>query len=123
MSEGTGRSARHSPFKWRREVKRVKVLIPATWGIVPQCPYTGMVTSLSVKGCLVQTGVEAALSEKLIFLCLWLEDGRRISLHGRVLYYLRNIGFGMEFQELTEENKAMLTELVEQHAEEDGDTG
>ena len=122
MSKGTSRSARHSTFKWRREVKRVKVSIPATWGLIPQCPYTAMVTSLSVKGCLVQTGVEAALSEKLIFLCLWLEDGQRISLRGRVLYYLRNIGFGMEFEELTEDDKTTLAALVEQHPEEGGDS-
>ena len=117
MSENDSRRAASAPDRERRKINRVEVSMTARWGITSQCSYEGRVTSLSRKGCLVQTRVAAALSGRTIFLCLWLEGDRRMTLKGRAIYYVRNSGFGMEFQELTEEDEATLEMLVEQHRE------
>ena len=42
-------------------------------------------------------------------------------LKGRTIYYVRNNGFGMEFEELTEEDQAMLEMLIEQHSTKGGE--
>ena len=121
MSKDTNQRAESSPGKDRRKLIRVEVSITARWGFTPQCSYEGTVTSLSIKGCLIQTNVAAALSGKPIFLCLALDGARRMTLHGRAIYYVRNNGFGMEFEELTEEDQAMLEMLIEQHSTKGGE--
>ena len=121
MSDNDSRRGASAPGEERRKINRVEVSMTARWGITPQCSYEGRVTSLSTKGCLVQTRVAAALSGKPIFLCLWLEGDRRMMLKGRAIYYVRNTGFGMEFQELTEEDSRTLEMLVEQHSTESRD--
>ena len=121
MSKNTSLRAESSPGKDRRKLTRVEVSITGRWGLTPQCSYEGTVTSLSLKGCLVQTRIAAPLAGKSISLCLWLKDGKRMRLKGRTIYYVRNNGFGMEFEELTEEDQAMLEMLIEQHSTEGGE--
>lgn len=111
------------PLPNRRKVKRVGVSITAHWGLAPQCPYEGAVTSLSVKGCFIRTDVVATLSEKIIFLRIRLPDGRTVALQGRVIYYLRRFGFAMEFEGLTGEDQSTLEWLMELHSTEGGRAG
>jgi CheY-like chemotaxis protein len=98
-----------------RKVERVQTSIPVNWGITWECPHVGSITSLSINGCLVETNLILALIGKHVFLRFQLPMGEMMSLQGRVLYYLRNVGFGMEFRELTEKDKDILKQLVEQH--------
>jgi CheY-like chemotaxis protein len=102
--------------KFRREVERVPVSLRMSWGVTPQCPRDGTITSLSVKGCLIQTELVDALTGKPIFLSFLSLDGNRMSLQGSVLYYLRRVGFGMEFTELTDQDKSKLRALVTHHS-------
>ncbi len=101
-------------YSFPREVARVQMSIPVKWGSTEACCHTGTITSLSVNGCLVSTELLETLSEKIVHIELALPHDRSITLKGEVLYYLKNVGFGIRFQELTEENKATLSLLVEQ---------
>jgi hypothetical protein len=38
-------------------------------------------------------------------------------VHGHVLYYLRDTGFGVEFSDLTDEDSATLRRLMQHHRE------
>ena len=96
-----------------REVKRIAVSIPVAWDVTPQCLRAGTITSLSIKGCLIETDLGQPLEGKTLFLRFAVPGGKEMLLHGEVLYYLRRVGFGMEFRELSEEDKKRLQELVE----------
>jgi CheY-like chemotaxis protein len=97
-----------------RRVERVQVSIPVNWGIAPEdYKYDGTITSLSVNGCLVQTNIIETFYDKLIFLRFRLPSGNWMPLRGRVLYYLNSVGFGMEFMELAEDDRAKLKLFVE----------
>ncbi len=99
----------------RREVERIQVYIPAHWGVTWQCPHDGTITSLSTKGCLVQTNLVETLSGAPIFLRFLPSTEKWVSLRGKVLYYLREVGFGVEFTELTNEDEATLNKLGEHY--------
>ncbi|MBA3439447.1 MAG: response regulator [Pyrinomonadaceae bacterium] len=100
----------------RREVERLQVYIPAHWGVTWQCQHDGTITSLSTKGCLVQTNLVETLSGAPIFLRFLPSTERWMSLRGKVLYYLREVGFGVEFTELTGEDEATLKKLGQHYS-------
>ena len=97
------------------EVERVQTSIPTNWGLTPDCPHQGTITSLSIKGCLIQSGLVVALTGKPIFINFRSPIGPWMSLQGEVLYYLRGVGFGMGFTQLTAEDQHILAALVEHH--------
>ncbi len=99
----------------QREVERAQVSIPARWGTAVGIKYEAMITSLSIKGCLVQTDLMESLSEKPLFLYLQLMDGEQLLLHGEALYFLRGVGFGMVFKNLDKKTQEMLREMVQYH--------
>ncbi len=97
-----------------RQVERVRTAIPTEWWISAAHHHQGTITSLSVNGCLIQTELLELLYDKPIFLQLELPNEKSISLRGEVLYYLRGAGFGLWFKELSDENKAIIEQLVAQ---------
>ncbi|MGI9106274.1 MAG: response regulator [Pyrinomonadaceae bacterium] len=97
-----------------RSVERVQTAIPIDWGVTEACPHIGTITSLSVKGCLVQTDHTEPLYDKPIFVQFKLPQRTWVSVRGEVLYYLRGSGFGLGFKEMSDESKALIALLVDQ---------
>ncbi len=107
-------SAEQRNYLFIRKVERVQTAIPIDWGLTEACHRHGTITSLSVKGCLIQTDMIEPLFDKPIFIQFELPDENRMLLRSSVLYYLRGAGFAVEFKELSDDNEAVIKLLVEQ---------
>ena len=101
----------------RRKVVRVHTSLPVEWGLTAKYEYHGKITSLSHGGCLLQTEAVQPLYDKTIRIRVPLPDHDWWETKGRVLYYLREVGFGVEFSELTEEDAATLRRLMQHYRE------
>jgi len=103
----------------RREVERVKTALPCNWGLSEDSPRNGNITSLSHTGCFIQTTARASETQ-IVYVNFWLPSERWFALRGRVTYYLSKVGFGLNFTDLTAEQREMLALLIEYHREEKG---
>ena len=101
----------------RRKLVRVPVALPVEWGLTNKYEYHGKITSLSHRGCLLQTGAVQPLFDKTIHMRFPLPDRDWWETQGRVLYYLRYVGFGVEFSDLTDEDDATLRRLMQHYRE------
>ncbi len=101
-------------YLFARKVERVQTAIPIDWGLTEACNRYGTITSLSINGCLIQTDMIEPLYGQPIFIQLKLPNEKWLSLQSEVLYYLRGAGFAVEFKELSADNEAVITRLVEQ---------
>ena len=99
----------------RRKVVRVGVDLPVEWGLTPRYENHGKVTSLSRGGCLLQTGAIQPLFGKTIHIRIALPEREWWEVRGEVLYYLRDVGFGVEFTDFTDEDAATLRSLMRRH--------
>ena len=106
------RKIMNKKFKKERRAPRVDTAIPARWGITPECPRYGKILNLSNKGCLISAQVEP-LNGKIVFLRFGLPTGHSLELQGEVVQYRRNIGFALEFAELSDSDNYTLDQLVE----------
>jgi hypothetical protein len=100
------------PERQRRKLQRVAVTLPVNWGMTRACLNNGTITSLSSKGCLIKTDSPEALSIQIIYLRFQLPDGSQMMLQGRVLYYLKQVIFGVEFIALAEQDQSRLDQFV-----------
>jgi hypothetical protein len=96
---------------------RVPTSLPVEWGLTPKYKHTGKITSLSHGGCLLQTIDIQPLFDKTIYIRVPLPDRDWWEVRGMVLYYLRDIGFGVEFFNLTEEDTSTLRQLMQYYRE------
>ena len=101
----------------RRKVGRVGLDLPVEWGLTPRYEHHGKITSLSRHGCLLQTDAIQPLYGKTIHMRVPLPDPDWWETKGRVLYYLRDVGFGVEFSDLTDEDDATLRRLMQHYRE------
>jgi hypothetical protein len=101
----------------RRKVVRVQTSLPVEWGLTEKYEHTGKITSLSHAGCLMQTAAVQPLFEKTIHIRVPLPDRDWWETKARVLYYLRDVGFGVEFSDLDEHDAATLRRLMQHHRE------
>ena len=101
----------------RRKLVRVPVALPVEWGLTNKYEYHGKITSLSHRGCLLQTVAVQPLFDKTIRIRFPLPDQDWWETQGRVLYYLRDVGFGVEFSDLTDEDDATLRRLMQHYRE------
>ncbi|MDT7690609.1 MAG: PilZ domain [Acidobacteriota bacterium] len=101
----------------RRQVVRVPTSLPVEWGLTPKYEYNGKITSLSHGGCLLQTIAIQPLFDKTIHIRVPLPDHEWWEMRGTVLYYLRDIGFGVEFSDLTDEDTSTLRQLMQYYRE------
>jgi PilZ domain len=101
---------------------RVPTSLPIEWGLTEKYEYTGKITSLSHGGCLLQTFAIQPLFEKTIHIRVPLPDRDWWETRGRVLYYLREVGFGVEFSDLDEDDDATLRGLMQYYREHPPDT-
>ena len=103
----------------RRANDRVRTAIDCTWGATADTPRNGRITSLSLRGCFIQT--KAGTTEgQLVYVNCWLPSERWLALRGRIVYHLPKVGFGLNFLDLTAEQKTMIALLIEYHREEQG---
>jgi PilZ domain len=101
--------------KGRRKVVRVTAELPVEWGLTPKYEHHGKITSLSNGGCLLKTDAIQPLFGKTIYIRIPLPQHEWWEVRGEVLYYLREVGFGVEFNDLTEQDAATLRALMHQH--------
>lgn len=72
------------------------------------------ISDLSMEGCFIDTITDAAEGEQMIF-DVKLPIGEPIRLSGRVAYTMPRIGFGIKFDELPEEKKQFLRQIILAH--------
>ena len=96
---------------------RVPASLPVEWGLTEKYEYGGKITSLSHGGCLLQTGAIQPLFDKTIYIRVPLPDHEWWEVRGSALYYLRDVGFGVEFTDLTDEDAATLRRLMQYYRE------
>jgi hypothetical protein len=99
----------------RRKIVRVTASLPVEWGLTAKYEHGGKITSLSHRGCLLKTDTIQPLSEKTIHIRVPLPDYEWWEVRGRALYYLRDVGFGVEFTDLTDEDAATLRRLMQHY--------
>lgn len=94
-----------------RRYPRVKALIPIDWGLTPECLKHDRITSFSLGGCFIQTG-EILHAASVVYIRFYLSNkGERI-IRGKVKYNLEEVGLGVEFINLTEQDKHNFQTLV-----------
>ena len=69
------------------------------------------ISDLSMEGCFVDTILDAAEGEQMFF-DVKLPTGDPVRLSGKVTYAMPRIGFGIRFDELSEENKQLLKQII-----------
>ncbi len=99
-------------YRKERRAARVETAIPTRWGVTEECPRYGKILNLSSTGCLIQTQAEP-LNGKIVHVRFGLPTGHSIELRGEVVQFRRNVGFALEFIELSESDKFILEQLVE----------
>lgn len=82
------------------------------WGLTEKYEHGGKITSLSHSGCLLETGAIQPLFEKTIYIRVPLPEHDWWETHGVVLYYVRDVGFGVAFSDLTDEDSSILRQLM-----------
>lgn len=99
----------------RRRVHRVRTAIPVEWGTSDNYARSGRVVSLSTRGCLIRTDHVEPLYGKTVFLRFPLPDDDVVAVEGHVIYYLRDVGFAVEFTELPDREHYLLARLVQDY--------
>jgi hypothetical protein len=95
----------------------VPTLLPVEWGLTKRYEYQGKIVSLSSGGCLLETAAVQPLYGKRIFIRLPLPNKDFSELQGEVAYFLRDVGFGVQFSELTDDDKSILRLLMQHYRE------
>ncbi|HEX8455883.1 MAG TPA: PilZ domain-containing protein [Pyrinomonadaceae bacterium] len=95
----------------KRRHPRVKASIPIDWGLTPQCLKHDRLTSFSIGGCFIQTR-EPIRPQTVVYIRFFLSaEGERI-IRAEVRYHLEEVGFGVEFINLTTAEKENFQALV-----------
>jgi PilZ domain len=94
----------------RRNKERLEVSLDAVWDGHGNRP--ARITDLSETGCFVDTSGEALVGELLTFR-VELPDGNWLQLTGEVAHFMRPVGFGMRFVEMTDEQREQLLSFIE----------
>jgi hypothetical protein len=87
------------------------------WGLTKKYEHTGKIKSLSHHGCLLQTDAIQPLFEKTIYIRVPLPERDWWETRGQVLYYVRDVGFGVEFTDPTDEDARILRQLMQHYRE------
>lgn len=94
----------------------MRTSIPAEWGVTQAHARVGRVVSLSTRGCLIRTEHVEPLYGKTVYLRFPLPQGDdMLALEGHVIYYLRDVGFAVEFAGLPDSDHYLLARLVQDH--------
>ena len=96
----------------RRAEKRWEVSLDAVWD-GKSGNYSARVTDLSEGGCYIDTLGEAQVGE-MLSLKIQLPDGDWLELSGEVAHQTPPLGFGLRFQNLTDEQVEKLRSVIGQ---------
>jgi len=95
----------------KRRYERVKASLPVDWGLTPTCLKHDRITSFGVGGCFLQTK-EAVPALTVIYIRFFLSsEGERI-ISGEVRYNMEIVGLGVEFINLTQQDREDFEALV-----------
>ena len=96
---------------------RVPTSLPVEWGLSKKYQYHGKIKSLSAGGCLIETEAIQPLYGKAIYIRVPLPDREWWEVQGEVLYYVREVGFGVHFSEMTDDDRSTLRQLMQHYRE------
>ena len=94
----------------RRRSERKRVLLEAKWESMSRT-HEARVDDVSLGGCFVNTFGRVEPNE-MVNLQIQLPSGEWLPLQGQVASYQPGVGFGLAFTSLTEEEIAVLKELM-----------
>lgn len=98
-------------FLERRVAERVSVSLEAIWeGMSGR--RESRITDLSLHGCFLESCAQTSVGEQIRFLLKTPTD-RWLELTGEVAFYQPMVGFGMKFLNISEQDEAMLKQLIE----------
>ncbi len=87
--------------------------LSCAFGPTPDTPRSGTITSIGLKECFVKTKA-IVIEGQTLHVRVWTPENRWLRLTGRVKYHMERVGFGVIFQNLSEDQLAELSHLVEQ---------
>ena len=73
------------------------------------------ISDISAGGCYIDTIAQVPVGENLT-LHIASSDGQSMPFSGRVAYVLENFGFGVEFVDLSDQQRALLKKIVDSAA-------
>lgn len=74
--------------------------------------HTARTGDISLGGCYIETIAQVVAGERISFAVL-LPTGRWIVLSGKVAYHLPHMGFGIQFTDMRETERNLLSQLIE----------
>ena len=94
----------------RRKAERVKISLPASWeGVLARCE--GEILDISMLGCFILTS-DGVWPGELVRFDIQLPRGKVMSVWGEVVYQLSEMGFGVKFTHLPDDERVMLQRLI-----------
>jgi hypothetical protein len=87
--------------------------ISCAFGPTPDAPRSGTVTSIGLRECFVKTKA-IVIEGQSLHVRVWTPEHCWLRLTGRVKYHMERVGFGVVFHDLSEQQLADLSRLVEQ---------
>lgn len=90
---------------------RVRTSSHIHWGVTEECPRNGKMTSLSTESCFIQTKAEVIVGQT-IYVDLKNSLGSPLMLRGAIYYRLERLGFAVKFDDLKEEERGKLKEII-----------
>jgi PilZ domain len=95
----------------RRNEKRVTSFLPARWDSLSGM-HEARLEDISLSGCFVNTAGHREIGET-VSLEIELPSGQWLPLKGEVTSHQPGIGFAIQFTSLTEEEKALISQIQE----------
>ena len=102
----------------RRRHPRIKISLEVEWGETPACVHEGRITSLSVRGCFLQTPLEVSKGGAVFIRVFLAPESERVTegvVWGRVAYHMPGAGLGVEFKRLPPGYEEHIQDLVDFH--------
>ena len=96
-----------------RKKTRVLSELSCAFGPTPDAPRSGTITSIGLRECFVKTKA-IVIEGQSLHVRVWTPENCWLRLSGRVKYHMERVGFGVVFHELSEDQLADLSRLVEQ---------
>ena len=94
------------------------------WSETPACVYHGRVTSLSARGCFIQTDMGVPKGSPVFIRFMEAPESLKVLtgvIHGRVVYHLERVGLGVEFARLKDGDARDLQDLTDFYRRSDDD--
>ncbi|MDT5271615.1 MAG: hypothetical protein QOH49_3801 [Acidobacteriota bacterium] len=87
--------------------------LSCAFGPTPDTPRSGTITSIGLKECFVKTKA-IVIEGQSLHVRVWTPENCWLRLSGRVKYHMERVGFGVVFQDLSDQQLLDLSRLVEQ---------